>query len=76
MEGENVEAINLAGQVLLSETAQDNLDLSNLPTGLYLLRCGAVSRALLKNRVLTFEERFQLLQISICCFFLVLLWPL
>lgn len=39
--GENVEVINLAGQVLLSETAQDNLDLSYLPTGVYMVRCGA-----------------------------------
>jgi hypothetical protein len=47
--GENVEAIDLAGQVLLSETAQDNLDLSYLPTGIYLVRCGADYARIIKE---------------------------
>lgn len=47
--GEHVEVSNLAGQSILSTTVEDKLDLSQAPTGVYMVRCGAQYARVIKE---------------------------
>jgi hypothetical protein len=47
--GEHIEVSNLAGQSILSTTSEDKLDLSSMPTGVYLVRCGAQYARIIKE---------------------------
>ena len=45
----NVEVSNLAGQLILSTASKDKLDLSHMPRGVYLVRCGAQYARIIKE---------------------------
>jgi len=47
--GEHIEVSNLAGQMILSIAASDKLDLSGLPIGVYVVRCGAQYARIIKE---------------------------
>ena len=47
--GERVEVTNFAGQLILSTTVEDKLNLGQAPAGVYVIRCGAQYARIIKK---------------------------